>query len=85
MHSDSANTLPNICAYITYAFKIAWAEMAAWFQAIWSFVSKFFVGAWSRTVAVFGTIWNGIKDYVQPVFDWIIAAWNFGNISAKKT
>ncbi|MCL2120164.1 MAG: hypothetical protein FWH27_17250, partial [Planctomycetaceae bacterium] len=23
------------------------------------------------------TIWNSIKDYVQPVFDWIIAAWNF--------
>ena len=28
-------------------------------------------------MSVFGTIWNGIKDYVQPVFDWIVAAWNF--------
>jgi hypothetical protein len=77
MWNDWSSTLSNIFAYITYAFKIAWAETAAWFQSIWSFVSKFFVGLWSRTVAVFGTIWNGIKDYVQPVFDWIVAAWNF--------
>ncbi len=66
----------NIFAYVTYGFKIAWAETVTWFQGIWSAVSKFFVGLWNNTVSVFGTIWAGIRDYVQPVFDWIVAAWN---------
>ena len=75
--NEWSTSFANIFAYVTYGFQIAWAETVAWFQGIWSSVSKFFIGLWNGTVTVFGAIWGGIKDYVQPVFDWIIAAWNF--------